>query len=118
MIHRPLITHPPVFGVMHVFSGLCKGLLRLPPVLTGLYDEAPGTARAAQRLAAIQPSAVARTRHRQRQNPEWAPDDQYPPSPRAPRRAWFLTWRSSAPAGAQGCATAQPAPERRSTGSA
>jgi hypothetical protein len=36
------------------------------------------------------------------------------PSPRAPRRARFFMWRSSAPTGAQSCATAQPAPERRS----
>jgi hypothetical protein len=54
----------------------------------------------------IQPSTAARTPHRQRQSPDWVTGRLTPgQGPRAPRRAWFLTWRTSAPAGAQGCAT-------------
>ena len=52
---------------MRVFPPL-TGRLRLPPVLTGLAARGPAV-RAARGAPPIQPSAVARTWHRQRQSP-------------------------------------------------
>ena len=73
-----------------------------------------GTARAAQRHTAIQPSTAARTWLRQRQDPDRVTGrltrGQVPRA--APRPVPHVG--TSAPAGAQGCATAQPAPKRRS----
>jgi hypothetical protein len=92
---------------MHVFSGLCKGRLRFPPVFTGLAARLLyGTRRVAVRRHPatgggedLVPAAS---------KPRAGPSGRRPAASRAPRRAWFLTWRTSAPVRAQGCATAQP----------
>lgn len=62
-----LNTRQQIVGVVRVFSGLCKGLLRLPPVSTEL---AAGLLYGTRRVTvAIQPSTVARIWHRHLQSP-------------------------------------------------
>jgi len=58
------------FGDMRVFPAYLQGGCAYRPYSPD-SRRGSGTARAAQRHAAIQPSTAARAWHRQRQNPDW-----------------------------------------------
>src|ERR1039457_359102 len=98
---------------LRVVPSLCKGRLRLPPVFTSLAPRLRhGASCAAVRRHRVIESGEDQARAATK---PWVGDIAAGarPSLRAPHRAWFFTWRGNAPAGAHGCATAQPASERR-----